>query len=831
MLNYLIYELIRKVKFLLKHVKEGKMPVRKLESANMSRDYGKRAKGKLSFRDLSIHVPSSLQNNYQQKRPLKQYSRELSFKGLSLSNIKVNNASKVLEKVSSVLGNTFEQKYAELSKTYAKRIIKNGDSVEFVRKSIPRMTLESLAYPFVKMPFDIADFGLKLLGKIPGLKKTANAIYNSKFLTSKRMSTIREEEFNAVMGMFDQVSKKMKNTSDKSLDNWIFTLSQKYFSPETGKYNSVHERSLNRIVSGMIPAFFLANDAYNLSRFCDDNSEMAQKEHDTRFKQELSRVGITAYIQLVILGGLTKFVNSSLTGTALASTLPVLIAETSSRLANGKSITFISKDKAQQMAQQQGVIKIDNKKDDKNDLIYQYYPMPVAFNRTDRTFAAFKGNSAAFSSFVPKTIMDQTAGIVGQVTAQRDNENKNTQKDKGLLSVGMIKKAILTSIAVGFAVKYARKNAKIDKSIKSFFGFFKDNYDKLVKKDFVITKSEFTEITTKLKNAGFDKVAQKYTELMQTHSEDSVKLASLLQDLLANLKTPKAKQIFADNAELFKKHGVNASSSKIVLAQRLKSLKATTDDIYRLGRIDKKIKPAVDFVIAPFKFMWGAIKFPYHIVNTIVGTLSKQTKKSKETSIVKMMTKSLMDIQESAKKMSPAEFKNYIEKMMCASFNNTTKSDYSNADLGKLTKLFASTVTTWFLIADDYNMVMMKSLGQDSSGASLKAKERFQQRITGIFYQTLFIDLFNNTFRKLYHASLLGMSAVTSSCSLVCEVFTRKSIGKPVGHMSRDEINALEYANNNAPGLKGKYFRFMTALTGKKAVSEDATKKKVKSAA
>ena len=101
---------------------------------------------------------------------------------------------------------------------------------------------------------------------------------------------------------------------------------------------------------------------------------MADKEHKTRFRQELSRVGITAYIQLVILGGLTKFVNSSLMGTALSSTIPVLIAETSSRLANGKSITFISKEKAKEMAQEQGVISIDTTKEHNvDDLIYKYY--------------------------------------------------------------------------------------------------------------------------------------------------------------------------------------------------------------------------------------------------------------------------------------------------------------------------------------------------------------------------------------------------------------------------------------------------------------------------
>ena len=745
----------------------------------------------------SFHGTSGSNNKFQKERPLKQNSRELSFKGLSLSNVKVDDASAILKKVSSVLGNTFEKKYAEVSEAFSDRVIKNGAGVEFVRKSIPKMVLESLAYPFVKMPFDLADFGLKLLKKVPLVGNWAKKAYDSKFLTSKRIASYREEEFNAVMGMFDQVSKKMKSAKGADIDDWIFNLSQKYFNPATGKYNSVHERSLNRIVSGFIPAFFLANDAYNLSRFCDDNPDLADKEHNTRFKQELSRVGITAYIQLVILGGLTKFVNSSLMGTALSSTVPVLISETSSRLMNGKSITFISKEKAKQMAKEQGVISTDNKSEDKNDLIYKYYPLPVAFMSKNKAFTAFKGNllkaygsNSTFAStlgkqqnpsmsasFAPDNLIDQTAGLVGMATSKRDTENRKDGKTKGLLTVEGLKKAIIASIAIGFGLKFARKNKAVEGAMNSFFGFFKKKYDKLVKQDFVIEKADFNDIITKLKTAGFDEVASRYENLILKHAKESANGA------------------------------------------------------YILGKTDKKIKPAVDFVIAPFRFVWATLKFPYTIVNNVVGLIAKDKKPQKAVSTLDIMTKSIMDLKDNAKKLSSPEFRDYISKTMCASFNNTTKSDYSNADLAKLTKLFASTVTTWFLIADDYNMVMMKSLSQDNAGASLKAKERFQQRITGIFYQTLFIDLFNNTFKKLYHASLLGMSAVTAACTSVCEVFTRKSIGKPVGRMSRDEINELEYRNVNAPGMKGKYFRFMTELTGKKAVSADAKKKQEKAKA
>ena len=786
-------------------------------------------KDKYSFHDSKIAVssiPNFQNNSFYNQRPLNQYSQELSFKGLSLSNVVVKDSKKVLEKVGSVLGDTFQEKFNVLSNTYASRIKRNGNQVEFVRKGMFQMVGESLAYPFVQMPFDLADFALKLMKKVPFMKNMAESMYNSKMLTNKRNALAKEEDFNALMGMFEQVSKKLDSSKDGNVDEWILNTFQKYFDPKTGKYNSVHERSLNRIVSGMIPAFFLANDAYNLSRFCDDNPEMADKEHKTRFRQELSRVGITAYIQLVILGGLTKFVNSSLMGTALSSTIPVLIAETSSRLANGKSITFISKEKAKQMAQEQGVISIDTTKEhNTDDLIYKYYPMPVAFkSKAEKTFMAFNGVNSAntfsgfnnFSAKAPDNVVKQTADIVGMVTKKRDIENKKNRKEKGLVSFDMIKKAMITSIAVGFSIKALRTNKSVDRAFNTFFGYFKDSYNKIVKRDFFITKGEFTAINNKLRESGFNEIASRFEEIMKTHNADLTKLSSLLQEMV---NSNEFSSVVSKNAAYLKKHNINPLTISKSSAQiEQKALNGIAQDVYRLGKIDKKFKPAVDFVIAPFRFAWATVKFPYTIVNNLVSLVVKSNK-TKTTSAVDVLTKSMVDLKAKANSSTPEEFAKYIKTAMCSSFNNVSKSDYSNADLGKLTKLFASTVTTWFLIADDYNMVMMKSLGEDESGASLKAKERFQQRITGIFYQTLFIDLFNNTFRKIYHTSLLGMSAVTGACTAVCEVFTRKSIGKPVGRMSRD---------THAPGLKGKYFRFMTDLTGKKAVSADANKKKAK---
>ena len=159
------------------------------------------------------------------------------------------DSEKVLKKVGSILGDTFESKFNELSKTYSSRILRDGKEVTFIRKSMFQMVGESLAYPFVQMPFDLADFGLKMMKKVPFLKNAAESMYNSSLLTKKRNALAKEEDFNAVMGMFEQLSKKMDGTKNENdVDSWVLSTFQKYFDPKTGKYNSVHERSLNRIV-------------------------------------------------------------------------------------------------------------------------------------------------------------------------------------------------------------------------------------------------------------------------------------------------------------------------------------------------------------------------------------------------------------------------------------------------------------------------------------------------------------------------------------------------------------------------------------------------------
>ena len=178
--------------------------------------------------------------------------------------------------------------------------------------------------------------------------------------------------------------------------------------------------------------------------------------------------------------------------------------------------------------------------------------------------------------------------------------------------------------------------------------------------------------------------------------------------------------------------------------------------------------------------------------------------------------------------LDSAEFAKYMNKQIHKAFNTSTMSSLSNSDLSALAKNTSTAATAWFLMSDNHNMVMQKTNGEDKQGAVLKAKERAIQETSRTFYNVMFINLFNNTFRSLYNSSLFGAQTVNTASTLVGEYVNRKAIGMPVKASSRDEILNQEYENLHSKGIKGDVYRFMSRLTGKKVLSQRETKKPAK---
>lgn len=777
------------------------MPVGKLNYDTLSKR--KSPTGYLSEKSPFIQL-----SQFNKERPLKSNHSDLSFKGLSFSGQNKEKKDDKMKPVLATFGVLFATGLAlRLAPSYkkageysineffkfikeksgidnsivdslfnhvknsdlTKKMVKiDGDKITFHKKTIPQLIWDGLTYPFKILPADILNGTVSLIGRIKPFKSWAEKTLSSSFFKGIRQRSKVDAQVNSLRGMFE-MSKKLEGKSNSDIASSMFRQSVKMFDPKTGNYDTKHERSLNRLVSGLPPAIFLANDAYNLSRMMDDDPKAAEKEQKTRFKQEVARIGFNAYITLITLGALQKYINNSAFGIMLMTAMTTLTTEAFSRLINGKHITRLTPEEA----------------------------------RSENSKNTPKANIKPSISF-------------------KSSENKQDEKEKQqkpLLSIDTVAKASAFVIAGGFAVKGLRKIPAVEKQWKAFTGFFKSYYKKLTEiSDYKVSKTEIDKIIKTLEDNGFKGLADKYREISKT---------------------------------------------------------SLNDDFIHLGTKDKKIKPLVNFVIAPFKFAWNTVTLPYNLlmkvvnvfvkkpqtvkidltdkktVQTIINNLAKEKnldsakdlekfiediskgKISKDKKLspieqellnrisdISSFVKSIENIGKEAcsKNFSPEKFQSYVKDNILKAFNADTMSNLANHELSNLAKTAASIATIWFLMTDNYNMVMLKSNGNDVEGAKTKFTERFVQEGSRLFYQTLLIDLFNSTFRSQYNKSLFGMSWITLTNTTLGEWLTRASVGVPVGTHNREGLLELEKQQENAKGFKKSYFNFMKRLTGKRSI-------------
>ena len=766
---------------------------------------------------------SPIQNNNSfKKEPLNNNSSDLSFKGSFLYTAanKGNRyfKSELLDFSKRHLGHMSEDLYNHVASSeldIAKKMFqvdeKTGEII-FRKKSIPHLIRDGLVLR--NLPTDIMNGTVALIGKIKPFKNWAEGVYNSKFMKSTRAESKIEAQVSALRGIAETRAKLIKDgKSEEEIRSAMFQRKMKMFDPKTGNYDTKHERSLNRIVSGMPPALFLANDAYNLSRMMDDDKDKAEQEKSIRFRQEMSRIFINAYITLITFGALQKIMNNSNAGIMLTTGLTALFTESFSRLSNGKHIKRLTPEEARE----------ENKRNN----------APEKDIKPDTSFKASSSN---------KTAMGKS-------------------QQKPLLSIDTLAKASLGVIAAGFALKGLRKSKAIDGAINDMFKPFKNLYNKLTTTpDYRVDEKTFNEIIKVLEETGFS--ARK--------AEEAADAALKKQNYTKYLWTKSSR--FVKN--LFSKNRNMKPSDLAEDYLRVANYAKNADGSISLGARDKKIKPFVNFVIAPFKFAWSTVTLPYRLVDKGIKAFSKKSdfvkvplsdkhtiqtiaeNMQKELKLDRDFANNIENFVSQLKKKSPSELSDIEKQFLCRvgdvealaksidnigkralqenfdakkfhdyvcdnllkSFNLDTVSNVSNAELSNLAKTAATAATLWFLMTDNYNMVMLKSNGNDVEGAQTKFKERFVQEGSRLFYQTLLIDLFNSTFRSQYNKSLFGMTWITLANTTLGEWLTRKSVGVAVGAHSRDELLEMERKQDNAKGFLKGYYNFMQRLTGKRSI-------------
>ena len=871
--------------------------------------------------------------------PLKREVNDISFKGVfSLNGLKKSMAlfneknyalddslkllKKYIGKAPEVL-NSDTANWSEMGK-YIERTA-DGAVINIKEKNWTKQLFDAMGAPVTELPFRILkSIKNSIHGHSQPTKEAAN------FVQSKMNTIDNPDIVNSMIGYMES-AQKYKHDSDKIRSAGLMENALKMFDSKAGNYNAVHERALTRIVTGFIPAYFLANDAYNLSRICDDDPQKAEKERKLRFNQETKRVMSNAYLQLITLGALSKWINKSKATFIGVTALTVLITEAFSRLSNGKKIHMISKEEAIAMNKKEGLLPAD----------YDPNKKSVEVNAKP----AFKG-SQVFSGFgIVSDLPYIQPNSVTMTGKSVDEKLKAINESKPLLSFSTLAKWFVGTIALGFAFKKAQ-GVKLSNGlkIKDYMSVIAQKYDKgfnkLTTKDYKLSRAEYTKIIDKLKSYDetvanyFEKVIGNYQKTSKVQSI-SAEFANVLENnglkkfaqafkhlansrknsVLADIPsyneaqkflkarnekvmTNNLKEFFEllkqDNKEdvankvkdiLFDKDGVlntnNYNKAKKFINENAKEYGFTFDNRFKvdeaaenlkmfenaieqlktknlqdaeryvkvvndsvdaevlsLGKSNRFIiKELADFCTEPFKFLWGTITLPYkHIAKPLSQALNPQVKLPKWPNEKDMVAKTISRITKKPFIKLPAvfgehqgiakidynniDFSKYMNKQFNKGFNTATMSSLSNSDLSALAKNTSTAATIWFLMSDNHNMVMQKSNGEDKVKANTKAKERLVQETSRTFYNVMFINLFNNTFRSIYNSSLFGAQTVNMASTLIGEYVNRKAIGMPVSPQSREEILNKEYENITSEGPKGKFFRFMSRLTGKKVLSQ-----------
>ena len=746
-----------------------------------------------------FYTHSKLKFNNEEK-PLKQNHHDLSFKGFS----KYGQVEEALKRIGKEVGPAAEKYFRELVEKAQKAGLSDffleGNTAAFEQKTILNRFVCTIVSPVTKMPLDIANGVLKGLKKIPGFKnsKTLDNMLANPVLT-KRRAVIENAPTVAglenVLRIYDKYGREdsvIKN--DKIFKEKIMREVSKRFNLEIGNYDTATERGLARAVTGLVGASFLANDAYNLSMYMKNDKKTAKDVKRRRFKQEFIRVLLTAGGTFAAMKLFSAKANKSKNVTGLVIAGVTLISEVIGRLFVGNPVLPVDKKQAKEYAKKQGIVK-DKQKENVS--------APVN-------------------------------------TSNIENPKKAKKKQKsGILTFNNILKAIGVLVGFGFA---ADKISNI-KPVKKLLAKAKNSYESLYKKEFTITKSEFNDLMNELngKDSDFGGLVKYYKNLVyerlatedNLNAKEKLKLNDEFDKRFSKIRTDKIKTFQApldqediDNLERgIKKEKIEEK----IKEQIIKEINNGNDGKINLGLCNDKLRfNLIHNILAfPVRFAWNAINTPYKkivkpLAEAIAGASVKKENKAKGDAIDNLKNIILY----MRKNKDDVNFKEKMNKIFVSGLDNKTKSSVSNADTGVLVKNIASVITAAFLIADNYNMVMINSQGDDKKLAEQKAKERSVQKLINIMYGAFLIKIFNSVFSTPYNASLLGAGAVCSAQKTTAEILERTTAGLPIGEATREEIIELDNKNLNATGLKGKYFKLMSKLTGKKPLSQKAVNEK-----
>jgi len=790
------------------------------------------------------NIASGLQGRMKAIKGLpKIFSRQTTYKNYSkiFADIDMNNNDRATVLLKKIQGE---------KSPYNVIVDKNADTITFVDKTIKRKLAEGLLYPAKNLFLDIGNYLFKGLKKVSFLNenKYINRVYDSKILANRRNQNALMYTFNSLNGMLDKYvnNKGIRSSAEEYARSIVYNL-----KGDKGNYDTRSERALNRLATGLVSASFIERDFYNISRLQNDNDAMAKKTGKQRKKQEVTRIGLMAFLTFVTLGAFSKFTNKSKYAATAVIAGTTLISEIIARVANGTPLTPLSPNSAKKhranLIEKGKFIDNKNKKPDTPQS-----PSPSILGENKYRYL----NTDDVNGFLKDLQKDSPAGKTDNIFPLRfkgddieeDNndidteEKKQTEKPDYEQEKENVKKGVKVALGAAGAfvlasMGYVYASSK-SSTLKGVNGLIirtgEKAYDKIFKKNFIVEKRPTDAIVKNLKD-------QKYSDLIREY------------------------------AKTLRGNTVNPIMSRLRGRERM---------CYQMGRTKNALAMPLSFITYPIKFIWNIISLParklheklnknvikkpevtcrtYRIkklppeISLSAKKLSSAERSIRTKSMPECKSKFLAFYEETSKKLvmeevgqedklqslyktfnkkmielkkgiiSQDEYNNFVEQTIDRTFNNMNFSQQSTKSLASFSRIFVTLITSYFFINDYRNQVLIESDGQDTQRAKEVTNERIMQKVANLILNSMFMMLFNTTFSKTLNSGLIGATAVAAATEMTNESAVRLVIGTPIEKMSKDEILKHEKENYYDESMKGKWFRAVSTLTGKKPLSEKA---------
>lgn len=745
-----------------------------------------------------------LQNNYNYnyihtKKPLRDYSNTVSFKGFNVEKIPTNLTqfmSASLKKLSSEqhgLYNRFVsdfinaakfdenfRNYIGLSSEVASSL-NPQNLVKLPKKSLVRKFFEVLVSP-VTMFKDLAMWGAdnsfgksifpKFYNYIQKCKKNDAIIQNYKNIVGlSNFIRIQENLYRAQAGL-DPIQQGEKFLiPDDILREKVNMLRFKAVDPNKGQYSTKHMMLGNRFVSGAVYAVFLSNDAYNTTMKYSNNNDSSEEQRASRAKQEFAKIGMNIYIQNLLLSTFESQINRSMTSALLASGVTVAASEIIGRMLVGRPIFPSNKETLD---------KMEENMQNKNGVLASIGRL-IAGDKRGRMF----------SDDQPEPLIIVQNNFFEHSLAETDNQYEKFSKLIGYKSTSPSFKGL-------HKTPFTFERARL-KQMLEFIGRL-DKKQKDMFSDIILSSLQ------KLKTIDGKNIEGKSLE--EILSDESIKHVPIGDSLpfskrfLNGILSPiffvgrTVKSLFRSIKKL-------TGSYKEITPQKLQE-KAFREylesrlalDVWKqspLSPDEKEIRIYKEFV--------SRLKnkqFEINGVKNLILTLEKRFK--------------MLGIDINSKEAKDLEKAKKILEQIMTKADGSNHAEYDANKVSQLNINLARAISTIFLVTDSYNLTMQYS-DNDRYEAAKTAKNRAVQEASRIASSAYIMAFTHSIMSKIYNGTLLGAFGTCFMTSVASDSLARAVVGVPLTRKTHEELLEIEKKQQET---KNPVQKALAYLIGKK---------------